>query len=212
MRDLTASMSTAISESVVRPVLIGRLAITGDPVTAWTGPGLFAPTGTGDAELDGFTFDSVEGFVDVSSIKEDQGIGGPVTITAQAHDLDSTLLRQVVRDKRTWRGQPAYLWLGLLDENSLVVSHPTRIKTGVMTSMEVKRGRDGASILVTLDQDFGNARSAPFRVIDHPRIWPDDTFATFVQKLSNKPGGLERKDVVDIPDFDFGRIPRFGPF
>ena len=194
MRDLTASMSTALQAPTVRPVLIGRLDIANDPVQAWTGPGLFAPTGTGDAALDGFTFDPAEGFVDMSSIKEDQSIGGPVTITAKGHDLNEDLLRQIVRDRRAWRGQKAWLWMGLLDETSNVVSNPVRIKTGVMTKMEVKRSRDDAAILVTVDQDLGNAESGPFRVTDHVRIWPADTFSTFVVRLSNKPSGIERTD------------------
>jgi len=81
MRDLTAGMSTGLSDRVVRPVLIGRLDIVTDPVIAWTGPGVFAPIGTGDTALDGQTFQPLAPFIDMSSIEEDQGIGGPVTLS-----------------------------------------------------------------------------------------------------------------------------------
>lgn len=203
MRDLSSAMSTALDARVVRPVLIGRLDIQTDPVAAWNGPGVFAPSGTGDTELDGYTFDGIEGFIDLSSIKEDQGIGGPVTITAAAHDLDEVLLKQVVRDKRAWRGQAAFLWLGLLDDDTNVISNPTRIKTGVMTAMEIRRGPDTAAIIVTIDQDFGNASGAPFRILDHPRIWSSDTFSTFMTALSNKPQGLTRSDTLRPGQTDF---------
>lgn len=207
MRDLTSAMTTGLTDRVIRPVLIGRLDIQTDPVAAWTGPGIFAPSGTGDTELDGYTFDGIEGFIDISNIKEDQGIGGPVTLTATAHDLDDNLLRQLVRDKRTWRGQNAFLWLGLLDETANVISNPTRIKTGVMTSMEIQRRPDDSSVVVTIDQDLGNASSPPFLILDHPRIWSGDTFATFMTKLANKPQGFDDGRSTRQPARDPTRNP-----
>ena len=189
-RDLTPTMETALAAREVRPVIIGRLDIEGDPVFAWTGPGIFAPTGTGDAALDGQTFDPTSPFVQMSSVSEDQGIGGPVTLTATAHLDDEPLLRQVITDRRAWRGKPAYLWLGLLDEQEAVVlSNPVRIKTGVITSMIVAREADSAVIDVVIDSDLGNSQSAPFRYIDHQRYFPDDIFSTFLINQVNRPGG-----------------------
>jgi hypothetical protein len=196
MRDITAGMTTALGAGVIRPVLIGRLDIASDPVVAWTGPGVFAPTGTGDAALDGRTFLPLAPFLEMSPIEEDQGIGGPVTLALTGHDLDEETLRQVVRDKRQWRGQPAYLWLGLLaaDEKS-VIADPVRIKSGVMTGMTVLRNKETAEVRVTLDADLGNARSAPYRWLDHSRIYPSDTFSAYIIKLANKPQGLTGADV-----------------
>lgn len=210
---VTAAMTTALQEPIVRPVLIIRLDIVTDPIIAWTGPGIFAPTDTGDAALDGQTFSPVAPFMDMSTINENQGIGGPVTLVATGHDLDEEILKQVVRDKRAWRGKKAWLWLGLLnsDENT-VVDDPVRIKTGVIVQMLVDRKKDSASVSVVIDVDLGNAVSAPFRWIDHPRLFSSDTFSTFVVKLANKPQGLERSDVVTIrpPEFWQRGGRRFG--
>lgn len=190
-RDLTAGMVTALRSNVIRPVLLVHLDIASDPLTAWTGPGIFAPTGTPDAALNGLTFINAAPISEISEITEDQGIGGPVTITAAGHDIDESLLRQVVRDARQWRGRKAYLWLGLMntDEATAIVS-PTRIKTGVMSAMRVGREGDTANVTVTIDRDLGRARGAPFRWIDHAQLFPADTWSTFVIELANKPEGL----------------------
>lgn len=192
-RDLTSETTQALQQPSVRPVLIGRLDILNDPIYSWTGPGLFVPTGSGDSALDGNTYDPAEAFIDISVIQEDQGIGGPVTITAKAHLRDEPLLRQLVRDRREWRGRPAYLWLGLLNEaEDAVIPHPTRIKTGVMTNMLIRREAEAASVEVLIDTDLGNARSAEFRWIDHSRYQENDTFASYILRLANKPRGFER--------------------
>jgi hypothetical protein len=185
-------MSTGLAERVVRPVLLGRLDIATDPLVAWTGPGVFAPTGTGDTALDGEIFATMAPIMALTNISEDQGIGGPVTITLTGHDLDEDLLRQIVRDTRQWRGRGAWLWSGLLMSNEAsVIADPIRIKTGVMTSIKIYRDKNNAGVAVTIDKDIGFAKSAPFRWLDHARFWSTDTFSSFIVKLANKPQGFE---------------------
>lgn len=197
-RDVTTAASTALAQPIVRPVLIGRLAIVDDPVIAWSGPGVFAPTGTGDSALDGQTFLPLAPFVQLSEISENQGIGSPATLTVSGHDLDEDILLQVVNDKRLWRGQPAWLWLGLLNsDEATVVADPIRIKTGVMVNMKVLRAAEGAVVEVTIDKDLGNAKAAPLRWIDHPRFFSSDTFSTYVIALANKPAGFTKSDLAN---------------
>lgn len=207
-RDLTSAMQTAIAQPVIRPVLIAYLDIASDPISMWTGAGTFMPTGSGDAILNGKTFYSSQSFVDVTDIVEDQGIGGPVTITLKANDLDEDALRQVCRDRAAWRGRDAYLWLGLLDTDlQSVYADPVRIKTGVMTSMTVTRSNGEVSIQLVVDVDIQNASSAPFRLLDHQRIHAGDTFSSFIIELSNKPSGLERPR-GNVADYDMNEAWR----
>lgn len=199
-RDLTSGMVTALEADAVRPVLIGRFDILTDPLAAWTGYGTFAPTGTGDAALDGQTFFAMAPFMELSDVKEDQGIGGPTTIVISGHDLDEELLRQIIRDKRQWRGRKAWLWLGLLNaDEATVVSNPARIKTGVMTQMITSRNGEEATVTVTIDQDLGQARGSLFRWLDHIRIYATDTWSTFIVQLSNQPGGITDQSPYEDP-------------
>ncbi len=192
-RLLTAGMVTALEASTIRPVLIGRLDIVTDPVLAWTGPGQLTVgvAETGDGALDNNVFLNAAPFIQMSDIAEDQGIGGPTSLTITGHDLDEDLLQQVVKDKRAWRGKPAYLWMGLMNaDEATVVTYPMRIKTGVMTQMTVHRTNDQASVTVTIDKDLGRARGAAFRWLDHVRIFPNDTWSTFIMDLANNPEGF----------------------
>lgn len=190
-RDITAGMKTALEAGAVRTVLLGRFDIVTDPLIAWTGPGTFLPTSTGDPALDGQTFIGMAPYIELSDIAEDQGIGGPTTIVVSGHDLDEDLLRQIVRDKRVWRGRGAWLWLGLLNaDEATVVANPVRMKTGVITQMSIIRDKEQASVAVTIDRDLGRAQGALYRWLDHTRIYPGNTWSTFIIRLSNQPGGI----------------------
>ncbi len=190
-RDITSGMVTALEAGTVRETLLGRFDILTDPLIAWTGPGTFAPTSTGDAALDGQIFVNMAPYVEMTDVIEDQGIGGPVTMTVSGHDLDFELLKQIVNDKREWRGRSAWLWLGLLNaDEASVVPNPMRVKTGVMTHMQVKRDAQGATVTVTIDKDLGRAQDVPWRWLDHVRLFPADTWSSFILELSNQPQGL----------------------
>jgi len=192
-RTLTNEMGDALTSNVFRPVLIGFLDILGDPISMWTGTGTLYPVGTPDSVLNGKAFYPDQSFVDMSEIKEDRGIGGPLTIVLKANDIDADALRQIVKDRRRWRGRKAYVWMGILNETlNTVIEYPIRIKTGVMTSVAVSRMSSGVSIEIVVDEDLQNAKSAGFRWLDHINIYPNDTFSSYVIPLSNKPEGLER--------------------
>lgn len=202
-RDLTASMLSAIEAPVIRPVLIAYLDIASDPIAMWTGAGTFQPTGSADAVLNGKSFSPASAFADMSEILENEGIGGPITVILRGHSLDADALRQIVRDRRQWRGRKAYFWLGLLNEQlNAVYEYPVRIKTGIMTRVVVSRGTDDVSIELTVDEDLQNAKTAAFRLTDHARIHSGDTFSAFVIELANKPGGLERTNPVTMSDWE----------
>jgi hypothetical protein len=192
-RELTTAMQAAIDAPVIRPVALAYLDIASDPIAMWTGPGSFQPTGSPDGVLNGKTFLPSAAFADMSEIQEDEGIGGPVTIVLQGSSLDEPALRQFVRDRRQWRGRRAYIWLGYLNENLYAVHEwPVRIKTALMVDVKVRRGVDDVSIQLVIDEDLGRAKTAAWRITDHARIHPTDTFSSFVTDLANKPNGLER--------------------
>ncbi len=207
-RDITAGMVTALEAGTVREVLIGRFDILTDPLVAWTGPGTFAPTGTNDPALDGQVFLGMAPYIELADVVEDQGIGGPTSITISGHDLDEELLRQIVRDKRTWRGRGAWLWLGLLNvDEATVVADPVRIKTGIMSAMAISRDEEQASVTVTIDRDLGRAQGALFRWLDHTRVFSADTWSTFIVQLANQPEGITDRSLTRGRGGGGGGIP-----
>ncbi len=208
-RVLHASTSTALGLDQVHPVLIARLDILTDPLTVWTGPGTFAPSGTGDTALDGQIFTGLAPLANISDIIEDRGVGSPTTLEVSGHDLDEDLLRQVVRDKREWRARRAYLWMGLLDTDQFaVIDDPVRIKTGIMTSMQTLRDAETSKVTATIDRDLGRARGAVFRWIDLPQFVSADKFSQFIARLANKSTNFELDDLrVAFTIGNFSNLP-----
>jgi len=198
-RDVVEATEDAMRERVIRPVVLAYLDIRSDPIAMWTGPGLLSTSGYNDPALNGRIFDPDKAFMEVGDISEDQGIGGPLSIVAKGESLQTDALRQVIRDRREWRGRKAYIWFGLLDdEEKELVGEPVRIKTGVMTEVNTSRGRD-YGVSITIDADLRNSASAEWRWVDHPAAKPDDLLTAYVFALANKPQGLETGDIRRIP-------------
>lgn len=213
MTDITQAMKDASEKRIFQPVVIAYLDVQGDPISMWTGNGDFMPSGTSDPVLNGKVFLRSESFADISEIETNQSIGGPVTISLKANDLDESALRQVVRDKRLWLGRKAYVWLGLYDDDAKqVLSDPIRIKSGIIAGADISRNEGNTSLNFTIDSDLQNARGAEFLLISHPNAAPGDTFTSFMLDLANKPNGFQRssgfglgiggdRDTIEPPPF-----------
>lgn len=183
------SLDTVLQAAVVRPVYIGFLDFDGDPLRAWTGPGIFAPTGTGDADLDGFTFGSAAGIVQVSDFTENMGLSDEFRITMSAADDDLDPYAQLIANRAAFQGRKAVFWRAFLaDDESGVQSYVDRMFAGVMVAAESMRGGgQPGQITITCDHDLQKARSAPTRWIDHQFYNPTDTASSFINDLARGP-------------------------
>lgn len=107
-----ATASAALSAEIINPVFFIWLDILGDPIRANTSGHDITPSGTGDADLDGFLYSGVAGdIVDVSSVHYASGGSDPVTIKLSGiPGLDNDILGTIanrdnwlLRDARLWR-------------------------------------------------------------------------------------------------------------
>lgn len=199
------ALEDLLTASVVRPVHIGWLDFRNDPLYGWTGPGAFAPTGTGDTDLDNNVFLGVEGLVAVTDFSEDQGMGGEISITfAIGQDIAGWVMGesevgldylgspagagfdQIVLDRRAFLGRKAVVWLGFLSaDESAVQPEIQRVFSGVMVGASTHRQTgQAATITVTCDQDTQKARGIPVRLIDHQVFYPTDTATSFINSLA----------------------------
>jgi hypothetical protein len=180
------ALADVLAAAIVRPALVGFLDFASDPVRGWTGPGTFAPSGTGDPDLDGDTFTSTGGALHITAFAQDQGLGGPVTVTFAAGEMDDEeIVQQIVADRRAYLGRRARFWLFFLNEaESAALPEFDSLFTGVMVHAETNRQPgQPATIAVTCDQDTQKAYNAPVRWADHQRFYPDDTASTFINDL-----------------------------
>lgn len=183
------TLQQRVTGPVVRPVFAGLLDFKNDPVTAWTGPGVFAPSGTGDPDLDNNTFAPAEGAADISDFLESTSGGGTVRITYSAHDNDAETMRQIVKDRRVWRLRKAKLWLFfLMDDEATVHPEFKQLFSGVIAQAATGRqlGRP-STIVLDLDVDLQNAAGPVLRWTDHARENSGDTFSTFIDDLAKGP-------------------------
>lgn len=188
------TLSDRVEAPTVRPVYVGLLDFKDEPVFGWTGPGLFAPTNTGDPDLDGNIFTSAEGAVDIGDFASDTGNGSGLTITFSAHDNDADVMRQVVRDRRSWKFRRAKIWRFFLDETQgAIYPEFTQMFAGVMTEVKFIRSASGPpSIEISMDQDIPMARGTEARWVNEPT-----GFSKFILDLANGPIGGGRR--VDAP-------------
>jgi hypothetical protein len=184
------ALADVLAAATVRPVVVGWLDFADDPQRGWDGPGTLMPTGTGDDDLDGETFLSAAGAIEISDIKQDQGIGGPVTITFAAGEMeDESIVTQLIVDRRAYLGRRAKFWRMFLNAGeSAVLPEYDVLFNGVMVAANTDR-RTGAAatIAVTCDQDLQKARTAPLRLIEHQVFYAGDTASSFINDLARGP-------------------------
>ena len=166
-----------------------RLDIDNDPIRVWTGPGVFAPTDTGDLALDGQTFESVGGapIIQVSPVTDGPDGVSQLSLSLGGADLNKDAAIQFLRDRRSYQGKRAYVWECLLDEN-YTDAFARRFYTGIISHFSFQDG-DDAVITCTLDRDIRLLRNPPRKMTRQREIWPGDTFADYAVDAANKPYG-----------------------
>lgn len=184
------ALADVLKAPVVKPVVLGFFDIKGAPLRGWSGPGVFIPTDTGDADLDNELFVEAAGPVDITDIHETAGMGGPVTITFSAAEFDDEeFVQEIIADRRVYMRRKAKLWrFFLLQDESAVHPDFMPLYSGVMVAAETHRepGKP-ATIAITIDQDLSKASTAPVRWVDHQQFYPGDTASTFINDLTRGP-------------------------
>ncbi|KTT72614.1 hypothetical protein [Sphingomonas endophytica] len=133
-----AAASAALDLQVIRPVFFAYLDILGDPLRACTAGRSLVVQGTGDSELDGFTFDGIDPtVVDIGPVRAKDG--GSEAVTAKLSGiltLDAGLLA-LIGDGATWQGRTARLWRMIRDEDGVQRGAIQSYYTGWMTALSI---------------------------------------------------------------------------
>jgi hypothetical protein len=136
----------------VNAIYCGFLDIVGDPIRVTTAPYSIAFTGTGDADLDGFTFSAVEpDFISVSPVTMKEGGADTVTTTLSGLiGVDTTLLNQI-GNKANWQGRVARLWQLQIDEALAQVGAVWPWFTGYMTVPKIVGDKASQTIQLEIE-------------------------------------------------------------
>lgn len=187
-----AAAIAALDRQIIRPVFFVYLDIVGDPLRACTAGRSYELTGTGDPDLEGFTFDGIDPtVVDIGPVRSKDG--GSDSVTAKLSGivtLDAELLN-IVGDPSHWQGRTARLWRMIRDEAGVQQGALQHYYTGWMTALSIVGDPDqGQTINLTIDSYLAAYSQASNRTyLDQDQFDPDDLSARATLAIANGNSG-----------------------
>jgi len=144
--------AAALDAPVIRPVFMAWLDVLGDPLRANTSGRDLTFSGTGDPELDGFTFTGISAqFVDIGEVAYEEG--GSKTVTCRLSGivgLDSDILN-LLGVRSNWQGRTARLWRIIRDEYGTQAGAIQPYYTGWMTAMTIDPKPSSQTISLSIE-------------------------------------------------------------
>jgi hypothetical protein len=153
MSNLNATVQGVIEGQVVNARWVCYLDVDTDPLRATTG--LYDKTfsGTGDADLDGFTFESYPAeLISVSEVQHDESGSNQVAVTMSGLIVNNAAFLALIGDRTKWQGRTARLWWYVVDENETqITSDVYGYYTGYMNDITINGSPDQQSITMTIE-------------------------------------------------------------
>lgn len=147
-----ATAQAELDQSINEPGYCAFLDLVGDPLRVTTAPYSMTFAGTGDAQLDGHTFDAQDGLLmRVSPVEMKEGGGSTVTATLSGLIGIDTDTLNIIGDKSKWQGREAVLWAMMIDPDGDRVGNIWTFYRGYMTVPKIVGDRDGQTIIMTIE-------------------------------------------------------------
>ena len=184
--DLAAQ--AALAERVRRPVTFCFLDIAGEPVRVTDAPYSFTFAGTGDEDLDGFTFEAVDArVVSVGDVKAKEGGTDTLTLTLSGlAGIDGETMNSI-GNRSNYQGRDARLWKAMLDPVEL-----TRIGaiwpyyTGYMAVPKISGDQTSQTISLEIETYLAFFGQASNRTnLDQASFDPGDLSAELAIAIAN---------------------------
>jgi len=178
----------ALAADFRRPVTFCLLDLADEPIRVTNAPYSFTFAGTGDEDLDGFTFQAVDPrVVTVGPVKAKEGGSDTLTLTLSGlAGVDDETMNQL-GDRNNFAGRDCRLWRAMLDPNDL-----TRLGaiwsyfTGYMSVPKVVGDRSSQTISLDIETYlafFGQASNRTY--LDQASYDPGDRSAELSIAIAN---------------------------
>jgi hypothetical protein len=183
-----SAAQAALAADVRRPVTFAFLDLKDEPIRVTNAPYSYTLLGTGDEDLDGFTFHAVDPrVVTVGPVKAKEG--GTDTLTLQLSGLagvDDELMTQI-GDRSNWAGRDCRLWRAMLDPVDLSrIGAIWSYYTGYMSVPKITGDRQGQIINLSVESYlafFGQASNRTY--LDQQSYDPGDNSAALSIAIAN---------------------------
>lgn len=153
MSNLNATVQGVIEGQVVNARWVCYLDVDTDPLRATTGLYNKTFSSTGDADLDGFTFESYPAeLISVSEVQHDESGSNQVAVTMSGLVVNNAAFLALIGDRTKWQGRTARLWWYVVDENETqITSDVYGYYTGYMNDITINGSPDQQSITMTIE-------------------------------------------------------------
>lgn len=187
--DLAAQ--TALAADIRRPVDFAFLDIGDEPLRVTTAPYSVSFSGTGDEDLDGFTFQALDPtFVSVGRIRSKEGGGDTVTLTLSGlAGVDDALMTDL-GNKANYAGRDARLWKAMLHPDTFgQIGAIWCYYTGYMSVPRIVGDRTSQVITLDVESYLGFFSQASNRTYQDQQVYdPGDRSAELAVAIANGAG------------------------
>lgn len=196
-----ATAAAALDAQTIRPVFFAFLDFDGDPVRANTSGRTIELTGTGNVDLDGFTFDGVDpSVVDIGPVRMKEG--GSETVRVKLSGLvgiDDAILA-AIGDEANWMGRVAQLWRMIRDEHGTQAGAIQHYYTGYMTAASIAGDPKSQTIELSIESYLAALTDASNRTyLSQADFDPGDQSARAAIALANGVSGSQLLGNVPTP-------------
>lgn len=183
--------SAALSADVIRPVFFGLIDFQAVPTRVNTSGGDVAFTGTGDIDLDGFTFLGLRAdVVDIGAVaNKGGGTEGVDIVISGLQGLDDAMLAEIA-DPTHWRGREIRLWRMIRNAANVQQGAVQHYYTGNMTSLSLSATPESQQIEVRVESylaSYSEASNSTY--LDQEEFDAGDKSAWATIDIANNPSG-----------------------
>jgi hypothetical protein len=191
----------------IRPPFLAFLDVVGDPLRATTWAHDLTFAGTGDTDLDGFTFLALDPrFVGVGPVKSARGGSDTVTVSLSGIIGPDSGLLNLLGNPANWRGRSARLWQGVRDMDGVPQGGLWPYLTGTMSSMTLRGARDAQTVDVQIETYLAILGPASNRTYQDQKLYDvNDRAAEVMLPISNGASGAGIGLIDGNPGGDGGR-------
>ncbi|MFN3424897.1 MAG: hypothetical protein ACK40C_09360 [Novosphingobium meiothermophilum] len=182
-----STAGAALASSSFQVAWLAWLDFSGDPVRATTAARSLTLAGTGDPDLDGFTFDAVDPtMVAISEVKNKEGGSDTITFTMSGIVGPDTDLLNIIGDKSLWQGRTARLWAIIYDEAGAQQGAIWPVYTGRMSGVQIAGEPSGQTISLDVESYLAYMKQASGRTyLDQSQFDPNDNTASLKLAAAN---------------------------
>ncbi len=186
-----ADAAAALAARVRKPVNFCFLDIAGDAIRVTDAPYSFTFAGTGDEDLDGFTFSAVDPrVVAIGNVRAKEGGSDTLSLTLSGlAGVDDELMTQIGR-KANWAGRDARLWKAMLDPTNFQrIGAIWSYHTGYMSVPKVTGDSTQQTITLDVETYLGFFTQASNRTyLDQQSFDAGDLSAELAIAIANSAG------------------------